>query len=233
MDDTGLDVVGRLSRVAWLDRSRSFICKGRGKTKPALMYGYIQHLSTSFQIQQPPTVSGHPPNKKSCPPTTIFKQTQKTNNQHAKKAEYGYHPRRPPFIPAPRSRSAPPQHCGNGFVQNLKGDPTPLCTNYEDKRFKCGAESCHIYDAQGKQQPYSTLTFHHCQRIGDNGEVKASDQTIQPTRFEADNKAKTLSATGTETGVQGEGYYKCSWNNDKDPNANRPWCHRCNAILYT
>ncbi|KAA1114342.1 hypothetical protein PGT21_005280 [Puccinia graminis f. sp. tritici] len=80
-------------------------------------------------------------------------------------AEYGYHPRRPPFIPAPRSRSAPPQHCGNGFVQNLKGDPTP----------------------------HSTLTFHHCQRIGDNGEVEASDQTIQPTRFEADNKAKTLS----------------------------------------
>ncbi|KAA1105373.1 hypothetical protein PGT21_004772 [Puccinia graminis f. sp. tritici] len=110
-------------------------------------------------------------------------------------AEYGYHPRRPPFIPAPRSRPAPPQHCGNGFVQNLKGDP----------------------------KPHSTLTFHHCQRIGDNGEVEASDQTIQPIRFEADNKAKTLSATGTETGVQGEGYYKCSWNNDKDPNANRPY----------
>ncbi|KAA1124401.1 hypothetical protein PGTUg99_030877 [Puccinia graminis f. sp. tritici] len=104
-----------------------------------------------------------------------------------------YDPLRPNFRPAPPTRPSPPQHCGNGFLQNSRGDPTPLCTNYEDKKFECGIGNCHIYDAHGKQQPYSTLSFHHCQRIGENGEVEASDQTIQPIRFEADNKAKTLS----------------------------------------
>ncbi|KAA1088387.1 hypothetical protein PGT21_004832 [Puccinia graminis f. sp. tritici] len=144
-----------------------------------------------------------------------------------------YDPLRPNFRPAPPTRPSPPQHCGNGFLQNSRGDPKPLCTNYEDKKFECGIGNCHIYDAHGKQQPYSTLTFQHCQRIGENGEVEASDQTIQPIKFEADNKAKTLTVMGTETGVQGEGYYKCSWNNDKDPNANRPWCHSCTAVLDT
>ncbi|EFP77344.1 uncharacterized protein PGTG_03300 [Puccinia graminis f. sp. tritici CRL 75-36-700-3] len=100
-------------------------------------------------------------------------------------------------------------------------------------KFSSGAAHSAVSSAALRERLSSELQGGSHTAIGENGEVEASDQTIQPIRFEADNKAKTLTVMGTETGVQGEGYYKCSWNNDKDPNANRPWCHSCTAVLDT